>query len=216
MIASAAIWSLVRKVDAGLRRQIRHVLVADVEQPQQRQADGAVTDVMDDPAEGDPTVAEEELRAGRPGCGIVMDARPLDLRAVAFRRRVIDGEDQPPAIVDLFQDDLQEPGGNLLRLASDDIEEVIIGLEVRADPHGSPPTRYGAPSRGDEDPGDDDGQPPAMVSPTAGSSPSSKRGARRRIRFQLQAGWPERGRFNTNTPISATRSAEGSTTRPAA
>lgn len=95
---------------------------------------------MDDPAEGDPTVAEEELRAGRSGSGIVVDSRPLDLRAVAFCRRVINGEDQPPAIVDLFQDDLQEPGSNLLRLASDGVEEVIIGLEVRADPHGSPPT----------------------------------------------------------------------------
>ena len=55
---------------------------------------------------------------------------------------------------------LQQGGGDLLRLAADRVEEVVIGPEVGADPGGPEPTGCGPPTRGEEDPGDDGGQPP--------------------------------------------------------
>ena len=68
--------------------------------PQQGQADDAAAGMVDDPAEGHPAVAVEELRAGRARRGVVVDAGPLDLRAVPLGRRVVEGEDEPVPGVD--------------------------------------------------------------------------------------------------------------------
>ena len=54
-------------------------------------------------------------------------------------------------------DDLQQGGGDLLRLAADRVEEVVIGPEARADPGGLEPTGCGPPARGEQDSGEDGG-----------------------------------------------------------
>src|SRR3982751_7132457 len=116
--------------------------------------------VMGDPAEDDPTVAVEELRPGRPRGGVVVDAGPLDLRAVPLRRRVVDGEEEWSARVDAAEDAPQEHGGQIDGLAADAVEEVVVGSEALAHRSGPPPTGGGAASRGHQDSRDDTGQPP--------------------------------------------------------
>src|SRR6478752_6763361 len=56
------------------RRHARHVFLADVGPSDERQAEGAPQRVGDDPGQGDPDVAVDELLAGRPWRGVVVDA----------------------------------------------------------------------------------------------------------------------------------------------
>ena len=87
-----------------------------------RQADGAEAIVVDDPAEHDPAMTIEELRAGRARRGVVMEARPLDLGAVPLRRGVVDGEDGPIGGVDVLGDEPRGDGGDLDGLAAYAVE----------------------------------------------------------------------------------------------
>jgi hypothetical protein len=72
---------------------------------------------------------------------VVVDAGPLDLRAIPLRRGVVEGEDDPIPRIDPIEDDPQQDGGDLLRLAADRVEEVVVGPEVDPEPDRSPPTR---------------------------------------------------------------------------
>ena len=93
---------------------------------QQRQADDAEPSVPGKLGQHDPALAEKEFRPGRSGCRIVMDARPLDVRPVPLRRRVVQREDQPVSGLDSFGDDPQEHGGDPLCLAAEGVEEVVV------------------------------------------------------------------------------------------
>ena len=53
--------------------------------------------VTGQPGQRDPEVAVDELLAGRPGRRVVMDAGALDVAAVAWRGRVVEGEEQAVA-----------------------------------------------------------------------------------------------------------------------
>jgi hypothetical protein len=78
-----------------LRVEGRQVLLADVEPGQQRQGDCAPGLVGDEEREDDEDVAIDVGRAGRAGRRVVMDASPLDVRAIPLGRGVVEGESQP-------------------------------------------------------------------------------------------------------------------------
>ena len=108
--------------------------------------------VVDDPAEDHPTVAVEEFRAGRPRRGVVVDAGPLDLGPVPLGRRVIEGQQQSlPRDIEATPQQSEDDGGDRRGLATDAVEEVVVGSEASADPGGPPPTGSGATAVGQED-----------------------------------------------------------------
>src|SRR5512135_2709193 len=89
--------------------------------------------MMSDAAEDDPTVAVEEFRAGWPRGGVVVDPGPLDLGSVPLRRRIIEGQQHPPpwGIEGTLQEG-EDDGGDRRGLATDAVEEVVVGSEARA------------------------------------------------------------------------------------
>src|SRR3954452_2213022 len=116
---------------------------------------------MSDAAEDDPTMAVEELRAGRPRRGVVVDPGPLDFGAVPLRRCVIEGQQQPALrVIEGAPQQGEDDGGDRRGLATDAIEEVVVGSEAGADPGGPPPTGSGAAAVGQEDAGDGDSESP--------------------------------------------------------
>jgi hypothetical protein len=116
---------------------------------------------MSDAAEDDPTVAIEELRAGRPRRGVVVDPGPLDFGAVPLGRCVIEGQQQSASWdIEGTPQQLEDDGGDSSSLATDAVEEVVVGSEARADPSGPPPTGSGAAAVGQEDAGDDSSESP--------------------------------------------------------
>src|SRR5205823_1224364 len=84
------------------------VAAADVEQGQQRQGDGAPVGVGGQPGQGDPDVAVQEGRPGRPGGGVVVDAGALDVGAVAPGRGVVQAEQQASAAPEVGHQDAEE------------------------------------------------------------------------------------------------------------
>ena len=68
------------------------VLVADIQKRQQRQTDGSPHGMPHHPRQRDPHMAVEERRARRSRRRVVVNARALDFRPVAFARRVVDGQ----------------------------------------------------------------------------------------------------------------------------
>ena len=119
---------------------------------------------MGDAAEDDPTVAVEELRAGRPRRGVVVDSGPLDFGPVPLGRCVIEGQEQSlPWDIEGSPQQSEDDGGDRRGLATDAVEEVVVGSEARADPGGPPPTGSGAAALGQEDAGDDSSEPPGTA-----------------------------------------------------
>src|SRR3954447_5816567 len=111
---------------------------------------------MSDPADDDPNMTVEELRAGRPRRGVVMDPGPLDLGPIPLGRCVIEGQQQSlPWGIEGAPQQPEDDGGDRGGLAADAVEEVVVGTEARADPGGPPPTGSGATALGQEDAGDD-------------------------------------------------------------
>ena len=124
-----------------------------------------------DPRQRYPNVAIEVLGVGRAGRGIVMDARPLDLRAVAFGGRVVQGQQQPLAAGQLPQQQRKQSGSHRFGLASHGGDEVVITAEA-ASHGGSPqPTGHGLRLSGEQDTQQQDRQPPAAPSVQAGRQP---------------------------------------------
>src|SRR3954471_6378531 len=119
---------------------------------------------MGDAAEEDPTLAVEELRAGRPCCGVVVDPGPLDFGSIPFGRCVIEGQEQSlPWDIEGSSQQSEDDGGHRCGLATDGVEEVVVGSEARADPGGPPPTGGGPAAMGREDAGDDGSEPPGRT-----------------------------------------------------
>src|SRR4051812_30035073 len=119
---------------------------------------------MGDAAEDDPTVAVEELRAGRPRGGVVVDPGPLDLGPVPLGRRVIEGQQEPLSrAIERTPQQSEDDGGDRRGLATDAVEKVVVGSEVGPDPGGPPPTGGGATAVGPEDAGDDSGESPGRA-----------------------------------------------------
>ena len=110
-----------------------------------------------------PNVAVDVLRVGRPWCGIVMDARALDLRAVPFGGSVVDGQQQPVVLRHLLQKQQEEASGHGFGLASHRGDEVIITAEAAADLRCPQPAGHRSRSAGKEDAQEQDRQPPATV-----------------------------------------------------
>ena len=73
--------------------QLQDILEADVEQGLERPSQGVPGAMMNQPGQGDPEVAVDELLAGRAGRGVVMDAGALDPGSVTRGRGVVDGEE---------------------------------------------------------------------------------------------------------------------------
>ena len=71
-----------------------------------------------DPSEHDPHVTVNELGAGGTGCRIVMNTGALHLRAVALRRRVVDGEQQTLTRSDDGHRHLQQRAGDRLDVSA--------------------------------------------------------------------------------------------------
>src|SRR4051794_9922986 len=116
---------------------------------------------MSDAAEDDPTVAVEELRAGRPRRGVVVDPGPLDLGPIPLGRCVIEGQQQPlPWDIEGAPEPSEGDGGGF---ATDAVEEVVVGTEARADSGGPPPTGNRATALGGEDAGDDGSESPGQT-----------------------------------------------------
>src|SRR5512135_277408 len=130
---------------------------------------------MSDAAEDDPTVAVEELRAGRPRCGVVVDPGPLDVGSVPLGRRVIEGQQQSLSWdIERTPQQSEDDGGDRRGLATDAVEEVVVGAEASADPGGPPPTGSSATALSQEDAGDDGSESPgraAMQRSGQGSDP---------------------------------------------
>ena len=140
----------------------------DVEQGAQRQADGAPERVADDPGQGDPDVAVEELLVGRPRGGVVVDAGPLDVRAVALGRGVVQrrtaaarpGRGRPGRG--------GAAGGEPVGVAAQGGEEVVVGGEAGADAGGAEPAGDGAAALGEEGAEEQDGEAPGEALVEAG------------------------------------------------
>src|SRR5512144_2734127 len=116
---------------------------------------------MSDAAEDDPTGAVEELRAGRTRCGVVVDPGPLDLGSVPLGRCIIEGQQRSLSRdIEGTSQQSEDDSSDRRGLATDAVEEVVVGSEARADPGGPPPTGSGATALGQEDAGDDRGEPP--------------------------------------------------------
>ncbi|MSQ97047.1 MAG: hypothetical protein EXR98_21175 [Gemmataceae bacterium] len=83
-----------------------------------------------------------------------MDPRSCDQRAVAFDRRVVDGQEQPVARLDHPHRDVAEDGYDRFDIASETAQEIIIEPEIIAEITATQPTgdrlpamvvRFGAP-----------------------------------------------------------------------
>ena len=116
--------------------------------------------MLDDLAEGDPGVAVKEVGPGGTWGGVVVDAGPLDLGARAVGRGVINGEEETSLGGDLLSEDLQELGGDGVRLASDGLQEIVIGANAGSDLGSPVPTGNGASARGEKNPGHQNRHPP--------------------------------------------------------
>src|SRR5881394_665674 len=85
-------------------------------------------------------MAIQKRLLGRPWRRIVMNPRALDQRAVAFGRRVVDGQEQPVVRLDYPHRDAKENGGDRFDIASEAAQEVIIEPEIVAEFAGPQPT----------------------------------------------------------------------------
>ena len=88
------------EVGAAVGVDLGQVGVADVQLGAQGQGQGVPVGVACHPGQGDPVVAVQEGAAGGAGGGVVVEAGALDARAVARRRRVVDGQQPVCARVD--------------------------------------------------------------------------------------------------------------------
>ena len=75
----------------------------------------------------------------------------------------MESKQEPIAGLDVIESELQEGGGDLDRLASHTIEEVVVGPEAVPDPGGPPPTGGRASARGHQDADDHIGHPPGQA-----------------------------------------------------
>ncbi len=107
--------------------------------------------MADDPGGRDPDVTVDELVVGGSGRRVVVDAGALDAGAVAWRGRVVQGEQPPGAGVDgaaQVAEQQSGTGGDLA--AAERTEDVVGAAEVVADAGGAEPGGGGAAAVGQE------------------------------------------------------------------
>ncbi len=126
------------------------LLLADVQQGAQGQAKGTPAGMAHDPGQGNPDVPVEELLVGRSGGGVVMDAGPLDVRPVALGGRVVQRQQQPLARIDQRHRPAEQQRGDILDVASEAAEEVIIASVIVAESAAAQPTGDRSPALGEE------------------------------------------------------------------
>jgi hypothetical protein len=151
--------------------KLADVFQPEVELGQERQADGPPEGVPQDQGRRDPDVAVDVLAAGRARRGIVMDAGPFDVRAVALCRGVVQGKDQPRTGGQASQKEAQQAGGDRFGLASYGGNEVVIGFPVVGDASGPQPTGNGSSAQRQEHARKHDRQPPSAAAVQPGCQP---------------------------------------------
>src|SRR5207253_8165045 len=135
--------------DPVTRRQLADVLATDVQPGTQRQTDGTPPGVAYQPGQRHPDMAVEELLVGRTRRRVVVDPGPLDLRPRAWRRRVVQAEQEAFAGHQDAHSQAQQQRGHYAGPWPQAAEEVIILAEVGAQAGRAQPAGHGAPTPGE-------------------------------------------------------------------
>ena len=141
----------------GVRGAVSAGRLANVELGLQGQGDGAPVGVLGQGGQGDPDVAVDVLLAGGARAGVVMDAGTLDLGAIAWGGRVVDGHRQAWSAQQRL-DGEEGANGHVRGLAADGPDGGVGRAEVVGDTGGAEPGGDGAASAGEEDAEQQQGQ----------------------------------------------------------
>src|SRR5271156_4579333 len=109
--------------------------------------------MVDQPGERDPKMTEEKLLASRSRGGVVVNACPLDARAITFGGGIVDGKDQLFAGAtqeQRFDHAAETASGHDRRASADGPKDVVKATEVGSDAGGSEPGGDGAPALGQQ------------------------------------------------------------------
>ena len=97
-----------------------------------------------------PDMAVQVRLIGGPWSGVVMNVGAFDLRAVSLGRRIVDDQQQTFGQRESSQYQGYQLCGDRFGLASNYRQEIIVVVEIVADPRRSEPTGYRAASVGKE------------------------------------------------------------------
>jgi hypothetical protein len=133
-------------------RKKRHVLAADVQACQERQAQGAPQGVEDDPGEANPDVTVQELLLSRSRSGVAVKSVTLDVRSVPLGRAVVDGEKQQLVWGESTPSVAEQQTSEEVRPASRSGQEVVVDGKAATDVGGTEPTWLSLPGKWLENP----------------------------------------------------------------
>ena len=165
------IYELGGKLPAALFGNGRNRLLTHVEHGSQRQGHGAPQWMTQRQRDRDPDVAIKIFLVRRSRRGIPMNVGSLDLRTVAFRRRIVDHHGQPIWQGNGVEHEHEQPPCYRFGLVSEGRQEVIIVLEVVADPSRAQPRGDGAPSSSKQNSDQKQGESPAISPVQSGCKP---------------------------------------------
>src|SRR5262249_24171608 len=132
-------------------RDSRQVFPADVQRGAHGQGQGVTAGVADDPGQGEPDVAVDELLSGRPGGGGVVQAGPLHAGPVALGRRVVLGE-QPAGLLrqEVPEEVAEEDAGEEGDFVSQGAQQAVGAAELQGEVAGAEPCGGGAAAAGEQ------------------------------------------------------------------
>src|SRR5262249_30856963 len=115
-----------------------------------RQGDGVPLRMPGQGRQGDEDLSVQELLARGAGGGVVVDASPFDLRPVAWRGRVVEGEQETVVGQQRF-DGGQDARGEVRGLATAVADGRVSGAELGGDATGPEPGGDGASPGSEEE-----------------------------------------------------------------
>ena len=135
------------KLPRGLADSFKdlQILLADIHQSQQWHSNAAPLRMLHEPTDGHPDMAVQEFGTRWTGCRIVVHASQLHLRPVPLCRRVIQSElDELSNITagNLPDSDMHQLLGDVLCLAAQSPQKVVLILPVIRDPGSAQPARH--------------------------------------------------------------------------
>ncbi len=148
-------------------------------------------------------MAVQEALVGRTGRRVVVQARPLDVRAVALRRGVVQGEQQRSRGGDVAEGGAEQQSREQVGAAGEGGEEVVLGGETGTDAGGAEPAGDGAATLGEEGPREEDAQAEGVALVQTGRQAVGKVLPKPGEKAKIHGGSPGWDRGRVVTPILA-------------